>query len=350
MFGRIHESLIREIDRRVDREFVRVALRERERDKNSEVARFAEDVQPWGSLRMKFSHIPSKTPSEDESDSEQEAGATSQHEPDCSYSATKYDENHPNLYPAAIIEVVKSKKRGRLATLADDYLLGTDLGPMVQVMLAIDIDIERLGSKSTPGRLARVLEYRRQENPSAEDDDRPVFSVQETEHIFSDHDGTRRPSEIRLSLSDFAPFGEDSRIVCHGADQAISLSFEWLNDTLSHAELQAAKAAEMLKAAKQGTKRKAADDTPGQAKWHSWPAHGKRRGHKLPPAERLSVHDEERMKRAEEEAERRAVQQDKAGAREYVPRSQSGSIVIDASASTGKSEKRRSARLSNRAS
>lgn len=183
MFGRIHESLIREIDRRVDREFVRVALRERERDKNSEVARFAEDVQPWGSLRMKFSHIPSKTPSEDESDSEQEAGATSQHEPDCSYSATKYDENHPNLYPAAIIEVVKSKKRGRLATLADDYLLGTDLGPMVQVMLAIDIDIERLGSKSTPGRLARVLEYRRQENPSAEDDDRPVFSVQETEHV-----------------------------------------------------------------------------------------------------------------------------------------------------------------------
>lgn len=183
MPSRIHELLIREIDRRVDREFVRVALRDRERDENSEVARFAEDVQPWGSLRMQFRHIPSKTPSEDGSDVEQEAGATSQHEPDCSYSVTKYDENYPNLYPAAIIEVVTSKKRGRLAMLADDYLLGTDVGPIVQVMLAIDIDIERLGSKSTPRRLARVMEYRRQEAPSEEDDDVPVFSVQETEHV-----------------------------------------------------------------------------------------------------------------------------------------------------------------------
>lgn len=167
MPSRIHELLIREIDRRVDREFVRFALRERERDETSEVPRFAEDVQAWGSLRMDFRHIPSKMPSEDESDVEQEAKGTSQHQPDCSYSVTKYDETHPNLYPAAIVEVVTSKKRGRLAMLADDYLLGTDVGPMVQVMLAIDIDIERLGSKSTPRRLARVLEYRRQETPSA---------------------------------------------------------------------------------------------------------------------------------------------------------------------------------------
>lgn len=198
MPSHIHESLIREIDRRVDREFQRVALREGEQYENSQVALVAEDVHPWGSLRMKFRHVPPRTPSSDGSDvehgeddehkehEEDEVGAMSQHEPDCSYSVTRYDEQHPNLYPAVIIEVVTCKKRGRLAMLADDYLLGTDVGPMVQVMLAIDIDVERLESKSTPRRLARVLEYRRHEAPS-EDEDVPVFSVQETEHVFIPH-------------------------------------------------------------------------------------------------------------------------------------------------------------------
>jgi hypothetical protein len=183
MPSRIHESLIRTIDRYIDHEFARIALYEEGRDENSTVARFARDVKPWGSLPMTFCHIPSKTPSENGSDAEQGPGAASQHEPDCSYSVTKYDENYPNLYPAAIIEVVTSKKRGRLAMLADDYLLGTYLGPMVQVMLAIDIDIERLESVSAPRRLAKVMEYRRKETPTAGDNDAPVFTVQETEHV-----------------------------------------------------------------------------------------------------------------------------------------------------------------------
>ena len=113
---------------------------------------------------------------------------------------------------------------------------------------------------------------------------------------------------------------------------------------LSKAEQQAARAAETLKAARQGTKRKADEDETeqGQAKKrHTWPARGKRRGHKPPPEDRLSVRDEDLIQRAEEEAERRAEHQDEAGARDYVPRSQPGS-------GTAESERRRSARVSNR--
>ncbi|KAI3392075.1 hypothetical protein diail_6283 [Diaporthe ilicicola] len=224
MPSRIHESLIRTIDRHINHEFARVAVREKERDKNSSVARFAEDVQPWGSLRMTFCHIPSKTPSEDESDAEQGPGATSQHEPDCSYSVTKNDENYPNLYPAAVIEVVTSKKRGRLAMLADDYLLGTYVGPMVQVMLAIDIDIERLESGSTPRGLARVMEYRRKETPSAEDDDSLIYTVQEIEHVCNRrlpgllplaNDVISRYSAARTAHVSQAKFDFPSRILRH---------------------------------------------------------------------------------------------------------------------------------------
>lgn len=40
--------------------------------------------------------------------------------------------------------------------LADNYLLENNIGPIIQVMLAMDIDIERLEPRVRPRRLARV--------------------------------------------------------------------------------------------------------------------------------------------------------------------------------------------------
>lgn len=178
MPGRPHEFFIRMVDKQFEKQLQQLGQNLRGHD--NEAAHFTDDVKPWGSLRMHFNRVASKSPDE----SNNAEGVQSQHEPDCSYSATKYDPAYPNLYPAAIVEIVTSKKRGRLAMLADDYLLGTEIGPMVQVMLAIDIDVERLeprsGSGSIPRGLAKVWEFRRHE---AAGDDGPIFTVQTTEHV-----------------------------------------------------------------------------------------------------------------------------------------------------------------------
>lgn len=71
---------------------------------------------------------------------------------------------------------------------------------------------------------------------------------------FRDRNGNRLAGKVRFLLSNFTPFGNDPRLSNQKLNQSISLGFEWLNDVLSDAEQQAAKAAEALKAGARGTK------------------------------------------------------------------------------------------------
>lgn len=94
---------------------------------------------------------------------------------------------------------------------------------------------------------------------------------------------------------------------------------------LNEAEQQVIKAAEALQAAKVRKKRKV-DEVDGedeepqpQAKRRTWPARGKRRGHHSTPAESLTAEDEERMRGAEDNADR-VRRYDRLGARGYVSR------------------------------
>jgi hypothetical protein len=141
MPDRIHEWLIRRLDNYVAQQLRELSEHCRQKNSDSTAAQFADEVEPWGSLRMRLSRVTSSTPpvdppAEPSPDGEQETVAhpaaqknltkdtRGQHEPGCSYSATSLDPAYPDLYPADTIEVATSKKRGRLQALTDEYLLG----------------------------------------------------------------------------------------------------------------------------------------------------------------------------------------------------------------------------------
>lgn len=203
MPSRIHESFIRKLDLHISEQLNQLGIYWRERDPG--IAQLIDEIESWGSLRMRFGYIQSRSPSsgpevEEKASSEarsvpdvEEANSEAQkrkgqYEPNCSYSVTRpEDPDYPNEYPGVIIEVATSQKRPRLRHLADEYLLGTDCSPAVQAVLSIDIDLKHMGSGATLPTAAKVIEFRRHFE-GAEGEEGGVYVVHETEHI-SPHKG-----------------------------------------------------------------------------------------------------------------------------------------------------------------
>lgn len=165
MPGRIHEFLIRQLDSHTIQQLWQ--LGREEQDPDGAVAQYVNRIEPWGHLRMRF-QAPSSSPPPDgvgietHDEGSKPKGTAGQHEPDCTHGVMRSDQpDYYNLHPGVIIEVATSQKRPQLLPLAEDYLLSTEAGPAVQIVLAIDIDLDAISS-GEPREAAKAIEYRRQ--------------------------------------------------------------------------------------------------------------------------------------------------------------------------------------------
>lgn len=187
----IHETLMRRIDSHIQAQLTSLSERQREQNHpNDPIVSFIDHIQPWGSPTLFFDRA-GATQSDADTDVEPERGqqdgdaqekGRDRHEPDSSWGSRRpYDPEFPSDYPGVVIEVLCSKKRRQFPHLAEVYLMGTDAAPFIQVVLAIDIELDHSDS-GHKARRGKVTAYRRSWQPG-EANQPPVCIVQATEHV-----------------------------------------------------------------------------------------------------------------------------------------------------------------------